>query len=44
MQKHFVNFKNFVDIKKNRNLEIKLKKKLDILVEEEKKKNSDNLD
>ena len=34
MQKHFVNFKNFVDIKKNRNLEIKLKKKLDICVQE----------
>ena len=34
MQKHFVNFKNFVDIKKNRNLEIKLKKKLDTCVQE----------
>ena len=34
MQKHFVNFKNFVHIKKNRNLEIKLKKKLDICVQE----------
>ena len=34
MQKHFVNFKNFVDIKKNRNLEIKLKKKLDTYFQE----------
>ena len=34
MEKHFVNFKNFVDIKKNRNLEIKLKKKLDTCVQE----------
>ena len=34
MQKHFVNFKNFLDIKKNRNLEIKLKKKLDVCVQE----------
>ena len=34
MQKHFVNFKNFVNIKKNRNLEIKLKKKLDTCVQE----------